>query len=95
MSGRSQEVSAHPVHSKEAPRLPNPGEGPDPTAAAAAFPDLCGGVIEKKPLRKHLLSWNHTAVSQNGENKSFFMSYWVLHCSLLDEIEDKQIILQK
>lgn len=69
MSGRFQEVNAHPVLSKKAPRLPHAREDPDPTAAEAAFPDFCGGFIEKKLLRKPLFSWNHTAVSQNGENK--------------------------
>lgn len=56
MPGRFQEVSVHPVKSKKAPRLPHTGEEPDPTAAAAAFPDFCGGVIEKKLFRKHLFS---------------------------------------
>lgn len=79
MSGRFQEVSVRPVHSEKAPRLPHTGEGPDPTAAAAAFPDFCGGVIEKKLPRKHLFPRNHTAISQNGEDKSFFVSYIMVH----------------
>lgn len=52
---RLQEISLHPVYIETKARLPNPGERPDPDAAAAAFPDLCGGVTKKKLPRKHLL----------------------------------------
>lgn len=78
MSSRAQEIGLHPVHFKKAPGLPHAGEGPDPAAAAAAFPDFCGGVIEKKLVRKQLFPWNHAAVSQNGENKIFAFSRTVI-----------------
>lgn len=78
MPSRAQEIGLHPVHFKKAPGLPHAGEGPDPAAAAAAFPDFCGGVIEKKLVRKQLFPWNHAAVSQNGENKIFAFSRTVI-----------------
>lgn len=67
VSGRLQEISLHPVHAEAPARLPHPGEGPDPAAAAAALPDLRGGVAEERPSRKRLLSRNHAAVPKNGE----------------------------
>lgn len=91
MSGRFEETSVRPVLSEKAPRLLHTGEGPDPTAAAAAFPDFCGGVIEKKLPRKLLFSWNHTAVSQNGEKKSFFMSYLTLYCISVNILKQKAL----
>lgn len=69
VSGRLQEVSLHPVHAEAPARLPHPGEGPDPAAAAAALPDLRGGVAEEKSSRKRLLSRNHAAVPKNGERR--------------------------
>lgn len=67
VSGRLQEISLHPVHAEAPARLPHPGEGPDPAAAAAALPDLRGGVAEESFSRKRLLSRNHAAVPKNGE----------------------------
>lgn len=67
VSGRLQEISLHPVHAEAPARLPHPGEGPDPAAAAAALPDLRGGVAEERFSRKRLFSRNHAAVPKNGE----------------------------
>lgn len=67
VSGRLQEISLHPVHAEAPARLPHSGEGPDPAAAAAALPDLRGGVAEERFSRKRLLSRNHAAVPKNGE----------------------------
>lgn len=68
-SGRLQEISLRPVHAEAPARLPHPGERPDPAAAAAAaaLPDLRGGVAKERFPRKRLLARNHAAVPKNGE----------------------------
>lgn len=70
LSVRLQEIGLHPVHAEAAARLPHPGEGPDPAAAAAALPDLRGGVAEERLSGERLLSRNHAAVPKNGEAES-------------------------
>lgn len=67
-SSRLQEIGLHPVDAETSARLPHPGEGPDPAAAAetAALPDLRGGVAKKRLLGKHLLPRDHAAVPQTG-----------------------------
>lgn len=55
LSNRLQKISLQTVYTETSARLPHPGKRLDPDAAAAAFPDLCCGVAEKKLLWKHLL----------------------------------------
>ena len=69
VSSRQQEIRLQTVHAETSAGLPHAGERPDPASAAAAFPDLRGGVAEKGLPGKHLLAWNHAAVPQNGEQE--------------------------